>query len=266
MTARRNLLDQRQERLEARHAVVVGGAHGIGRSAARRLAAEGAAVSIADIDVEGAEAVAAEIVAAGAHAIALECDITAEADVRRLYEESARLVGPATVLVTAAGIGGTAPSHEMAIADWQRVLDLNLTGTFMCIRESLPAMRALQRGSIITIGSAASVAGGAGPGTSSYAASKGGVLALTRAIAAEYATEGIRANCLCPGPVATAMGSKDGQIYRGLAGPWLSGVKPPMDRRAEPEEIAAAIAFLASDDASYVTGTAFMVDGGFTSV
>lgn len=252
--------------LARKHAVVVGAGAGIGRATARRLARDGAHVTVADVDTGAAAAVAEEIRATGAVAIAVGCDVTSERDVSALVRHAVEAHGEIDVLVTSAGIGGTLPTHEMTLEAWNRVLSVNLTGTFLCVRDTLGSMLRNGGGSIVTIASVAAVVAGAGPGTVSYAASKGGVAALTRGIAVEYASAGVRANCVCPGPVATAMGSPTGEVTRGLEHTTMSGVRPPLGRRAEPEEITGTIAFLASDDASYITGATIMVDGGFTAV
>jgi NAD(P)-dependent dehydrogenase (short-subunit alcohol dehydrogenase family) len=247
-------------------AIVAGGGSGIGRCAALRLAASSTCITVADVDGARADAVAEQIRRAGGRAVAVRCDVRSEADVERMLEASIDAGGEVATLVTSAGIGGTLPTHEMSLARWREVIDVNLTGSFLCMRAALPSMLRRGAGAIVSIGSVAAVVAGAGPGTVSYAASKAGVLALTRGIAVEYATRGIRANCVLPGPVATAFGSPEGVVTRGLDHPTMSGVRPPVGRRAEPEEISGMIAFLASDEASFITGAAIAVDGGFTAV
>jgi NAD(P)-dependent dehydrogenase (short-subunit alcohol dehydrogenase family) len=254
-------------RLTRRHAVVVGGAQGIGRATVTRLANEGARVTVADLDRELASVAAEAIRRVGGRATAVKCDIEVPSDVEQLVNAAIADQGEIDILVTCAAIGGTGASHELELEDWQRILRVNLTGTFLCIRQVLPSMLRLGRGSIVTFGSVAAVAAGTGKGAVSYAAAKGAVLALTRAVAVEYATAGVRANCICPGPVATAFGSSSGKMAgTALTNRSPSGVRPLIERRANPAEVAGVVAFLASEDSSYTTGTTLMVDGGQTAI
>jgi NAD(P)-dependent dehydrogenase (short-subunit alcohol dehydrogenase family) len=254
-------------RLQSKHCMVIGGANGIGRASALRLAREAGHVTVADIDASAASVVSDEIAKLGLDALAVGCDVTDEGRMNAAVSAAIERFGPLDALVVCAGVGGFAPTHEMPLDEWERTITLNLTGTFLSIKAALPSMLEAGRGSIVTFGSVSAVVAGAGLGSSNYSASKGGVLALTRSIAFEYAGAGLRANCLCPGGTATAFGSDSGEVAVDLnTRPSASGVRPPLERRASPEEIAGAVAFLVSEDSSYMTGAVLMVDGGYTAI
>ena len=259
------------DKLTGRCAIVTGGASGIGRACAIRLAREGAGIVIGDIRDEQAEETADLVRAAGGKAIAVHCDIGDEEQVGAMTAKAVETYGRLDVLVANAGISTRAPLHELPPADWDRVLRVNLTGTFPCSRAPVRQMLAQGHGgSIVTIGSVQSVVI-SGSGAASYKASKGGILMLTRCIAAEYGDHGIRANCVCPGGVETDM-----QAHMHAESPtWVSQTThqartyqfdPPIRRFADPMEIANVVAFLASDEASFMTGAAVMADGGLTAV
>ena len=258
-------------KLQGRSAVVTGGGSGIGRACAIRLAQEGARVTIGDVRDEAAAETVALIQAAGGEAIAIHCDIGDEAQVEAMAAKAVSVYGRLDVLVANAGISTRAPLHELELADWERVLRVNLTGTFLCARAAVRQMLAQgEGGSIVTIGSVQSVVI-SGSGAASYKASKGGILMLTKSIAAEYADDGIRANCVLPGWIDTDM-----QAHMAEESPlWVSHasyqartfpVEAPIRRPADPMEVANVVAFLACDEASFMTGAAVPVDGGYLAI
>jgi len=258
-------------RLDGKAAIVTGGGSGIGRACALRLAEEGARVTVADIRAALADETAQMVVAAGGQAQPVRCDIGREKDVDIMTAAAVEKWGGLDVLVACAGTATRGGIHELTLADWERVIRVNLTGTFLCARAALRHMIAHGGGNVITIGSVSAVVIGPGGSAASYKASKGGILQLTRAIATEYAHLGVRANCVCPGGVTTSLSKHN----REDSVNWTTVVKDPprqykydlpMSRPADPKEIASVVAFLASDDSSYVTGSAVMVDGGYTTV
>ena len=244
------------DRLDGRVVVVTGGGGGIGRASVRRLAAEGARVVVADVDAEAGKAVAAEV-----DGLFIPVDVTDEEQVEELYRAAAAAFGTVDVAFNNAGI--SPPDDDSLLVTgldaWRRVQDVNLTSVFLCCKHAIPYMQRQGKGSIINTASFVAVMGAA-TSQISYTASKGGVLALSRELGVQFAREGIRVNALCPGPVNT-------QLLRELFAkdPERAArrlVHIPMGRFAEPEEIAAAVAFLASDDSSFVTASTFLVDGG----
>jgi NAD(P)-dependent dehydrogenase (short-subunit alcohol dehydrogenase family) len=245
-------------RLQDRVAVITGAGSGIGLASARRLAAEGATVVAADIDEAAGKAAAEQT---GGTFIAV--DVTSEDEVQRLYETVAGRHGRVDVAFNNAGI---APPEDDSILStgieaWRRVQEVNLTSVYLCCKHVIPHMRRQGRGSIINTASFVAVLGAA-TSQISYTASKGGVLAMSRELGVQFAREGIRVNALCPGPVNTPLlrelfATDPERAARRL-------VHIPVGRFAEPEEIAAAVAFLASDDSSFITASQFLVDGGIS--
>jgi NAD(P)-dependent dehydrogenase (short-subunit alcohol dehydrogenase family) len=245
-------------RLTGRTAVVTGAGSGIGLASARRLAAEGAHVVCADVDGERGKAAAEET-----GGLYVETDVTDSGQVEALFRTAYETYGSVDIAFNNAGI--SPPDDDSILTTgidaWERVQQVNLTSVYLCCKHVIPYMQRQGRGSIINTASFVAVLGAA-TSQISYTASKGGVLAMSRELGVQFAREGIRVNALCPGPVNTPLlkelFAKDPErAQRRL-------VHVPPGRFAEPEEIAAAVAFLASDDASFVNATDFMVDGGIS--
>jgi NAD(P)-dependent dehydrogenase (short-subunit alcohol dehydrogenase family) len=245
-------------RLAGRVAVVTGAGSGIGLATARRFAAEGATVICVDIDPSAGKAAADQV--AGEF---VACDVSDEAQVRALFDGVAARHGRVDVAFNNAGI--SPPDDDSILVTeldaWDRVIRTNTTSVYLCCKHAIPHMRRQRRGSIINTASFVALMGAA-TSQIAYTASKGGVLAMTRELGVQFARDGIRVNALCPGPVATPLLMKLFAEDPERAARRL--VHVPVGRFAEPAEIAAAVAFLASDDASFVTATQFVVDGGIT--
>jgi 2-hydroxycyclohexanecarboxyl-CoA dehydrogenase len=243
-------------RLEGRKALVTGGAGGIGAAIAARLAAEGAEVWVGDVDAEGAERVAGEV---NGHALAL--DVTDLDAAKAAIEET----GALDVLVNNAGTDEFGFFTYTTPEQWQRLIEINLIGVFNCTHATLPAMQEAGYGRIVSISSEAGRVGS--KGSAVYSATKGAVVAFMKAIARENARYGITANSIAPGPIETPllMGAKEfGEIGEKVIETMKEGTQ--MKRLGRPDEVAAAVAFLASDDATYVTGETLGVSGGLGMV
>jgi NAD(P)-dependent dehydrogenase (short-subunit alcohol dehydrogenase family) len=258
-------------RHQGRSFIITGAGSGIGEASARRLAEEGAAITLADVRIELAQAVAASILAAGGRAQAVVCDVAREEDVAAMVAAHVTAFGPPDGLYANAGTAGRGWIHELPLQEWERIISINLTGPFLCAKHVLPHFLERGGGVFLSTGSIASLVIGGGGSAASYAASKGGILQLTRQVAVDYGDRGIRAVCICPGAVETNIG-RHGQEERlrlsvSNAPPLpRSRFRTPLPRAAAPAEIAAAASFLFSDDAAFITGCAFMVDGGLTAI
>jgi NAD(P)-dependent dehydrogenase (short-subunit alcohol dehydrogenase family) len=256
------------QRQAEKTALVTGAGGGIGRSTALRLAKEGSDVVVLDVRADAAEKVAAEVAEAGGQSLGLRCDVGDESSVEAAVSAAVQRFGRLNTIVACAGIALDGATDALSLAEWELVLRINLTGTFLILKHTLPHLVAAGGGSIVTVGSVASLV--AAGRASSYDASKGGVLQLTRAVAVEYADRNVRANCLCPGVTATDLGRNSQAVGRSGAGGEPASrplrVDVPISRRADPAEMAGVIAFLCSDDASFVTGAAIAADGGYTAV
>ncbi|MFC0624107.1 SDR family NAD(P)-dependent oxidoreductase [Kribbella deserti] len=233
-------------------AFVSGAAHGIGRAAAERLAAEGAMVAVADIDTE-----AAADVARGLGAAAFRCDVTDRASVDSAVAEAVDRFGRLDVLVNAAGnnLGGNAGA-ELSDEQWGRQYDFTFTGAVRCIRAALPHLVAAPDGAVVLIGS---ISGMVALGTDPYAAAKAGLSNLVRNLGATHGPQGVRFNVVAPGTVATRAFAGKEQLLEDLKAIY------PLGRVGRPEDVAAAVAFLASSDASWITGVTLPVEGGLTT-
>jgi 3-oxoacyl-[acyl-carrier protein] reductase len=240
--------------LDERTAIVTGAARGIGRGIALALAREGAAVAVADLDGAGADAVVAELRAENARGLSLQVDVSSEADTSRMAQETLHEFGRIDVLVNNAGVAGAGMLAELDLAEWNRVLAVDLTGVFLCSRAVLPAMIAQGGGRIINIGSQLGLRGA--PGLAHYCAAKAGVHGLTKALAREVAEHGILVNAIAPGPIDT-------DILADVAEETMAGIlaEIPLGRVGAVEEIAPVAVLLASAG-SYFTGSVLNVSGG----
>jgi 3-oxoacyl-[acyl-carrier protein] reductase len=269
-------------RLQDRVALVTGGGSGIGRAIARRFADEGARVVVNDIKKDAAEQVAGEV--AGGQGLAIQADVSDSAQVRAMFEEVARVMGGLDILVNNAGIGSTGAGDAQRVREktdtrimeivsgqgvqthldvtqhmtdeaWHRMIGVHLNGTFFCTREALRLMSPRNRGAIVNLSSVAALTGL--DSVPHYSAAKGGILAFTRAVARDVGSRGIRVNAICPGYIDTPMTAPMSELVRKAV-----LARTPLGRWGLPEEIAATAVFLASDDASFVTGQWISPNGG----
>jgi meso-butanediol dehydrogenase / (S,S)-butanediol dehydrogenase / diacetyl reductase len=240
-------------RLEGKCALVTGASTGIGRAVALRFAREGARV----LGVARGAAVEALTADSDGRIETLRCDVADPAQVAAMAQECRRRFGRLDVLCNNAGIGGrtNVRIHELDVDDWDRVLGTNLRGTFLVMKHTLPLMLESGGGSIVNMASIGSFR--ASPGSSAYITSKGGQLMLTRTAALEYIKDGIRVNAVCPGVTRTEILANVPEEYQQML-----TARVPMGRMGTPEEVAALTLFLASDEASYITGAAYIIDGG----
>ncbi len=248
-------------RFEAKTAIVTGAGSGIGRATAIRLAVEGASVACLDVVADNLDETVEALATLGAKAVAYRCDVTDESQVNETVTEVASALGRPEVLCNVAGIGTFAHTAELPLATWDRILAVNLTGTFLMTRAALAYMLEPPGGSIVNIASTSGIMGAAY--SAAYSASKGGVIMLTKALAIEYAGRGVRVNAVAPGGVDTPLiGSF--QLPEGGDRKHIYRITSRMGF-CTPDQVAAAIAFLASEESAYTTGAVLAVDGGITA-
>jgi meso-butanediol dehydrogenase/(S,S)-butanediol dehydrogenase/diacetyl reductase len=244
-------------RFADRVAIVTGAGSGIGREIARRLAAEGARVVVADRVADRAEEVAREIAAGGGQAIATRTDVSAASEVAAMARAAREAFGPVDVLVNNAAIARGDDLLQIDEATWDEELAVDLKGAYLCAREALPAMIERRRGAIVNV---ATVNALSALGNDAYSAAKAGLVSLTRSLAVRYGRHGVRANAVAPGTIRTPVWrerlEKDPLVFEKLA-EWY-----PLGRVGEPEDVANAVLFLASDEAAWITGVVLRVDGG----
>ncbi|HZY48466.1 MAG TPA: glucose 1-dehydrogenase [Devosia sp.] len=240
-------------------AIVTGSGQGIGRAIARQLASEGAAVAVVEVnDALGRETVQ-QLGALGARAHFVHADITDFGQVQRAFEEIGTALGPVTLLVNNAAFSDAGSLATISLDSWHREIEVNLNGTYHCVRAIVPALTARGGGSIVNIASVNALRYFGNP---SYSAAKAGIISLTQSVATEYGPAGIRCNAICPGSVRTdnptwvTRQQKDPDVFKKLAR-WY-----PLGRVAEPEDVAMAVAFLGSSEAAYISGAVLPVDGG----
>jgi 3-oxoacyl-[acyl-carrier protein] reductase len=246
-------------RLAGRTAIVTGAAGGIGMATCRLFVREGAAVVCADADGEGAKKLADALTSEGAQAIACTVDIRERAQIEAMAQAAATAFGRVHVLINNAGIGAQKHFLETPIEMWKQMLDVNLTGTFLCSQVVATAMARDGGGRIVNVSSHAGLV--APSGRAAYAAAKGGIIAMTRVMALDLSEQRIAVNCVAPGPVdMPRLAGVHGEERRKA---WHDAI--PLRRYGQPEELANAILFLASEEASYINGQTIAVDGGFTT-
>jgi NAD(P)-dependent dehydrogenase (short-subunit alcohol dehydrogenase family) len=254
------------KRLNGRVCIVTGGSHGIGKATCLRLAEEGASVAIADVADEDGQRVREEIEARGGIAGYWHLDVTDEAAVEAVFDEVADRLGGVDVLVNNAGIAGAdKPTDEVTSAEWRKVMDVNVNGVFYCTRAAIPHMRKAGSGSVVNLSSIYGIVGA--PDIPPYHASKGAVREMSKTDAVLYAKEGIRVNSVHPGfiwtPLVESLAEESGDGVDAFRH-HLDSLHP-VGHVGEPDDIAAGVAYLASDDAKFVTGSELVIDGGYTA-
>jgi NAD(P)-dependent dehydrogenase (short-subunit alcohol dehydrogenase family) len=247
--------------LDGKIVLVTGGASGIGRAVARIFSSAGAAVAVADVDEAGGEDLIAEIRSQGGDMRFFPSDVTQPVQCERTVDATRKALGGLHILVNAAGVIHRATVVETEEAAWDRTLDVNLKGTFLMCKYTVPLLAQGGGGSIINVSSGWGLVGG--HSAAAYCASKGGVILLTKAMALDHASQNVRVNCVCPGDTDTPMIREEArQMGQSIDAFLRDAADRPLGRLGKPEEVARAVLFLASDSASFITGTTLVVDGG----
>lgn len=247
-------------KLNQKVAIITGAASGIGASTAKLFAVNGAKVVIADIRKDAALDVANQIQSSGGDAYSIEVDVSNETQVKEMVQETVERFGALHILFNNAGIASAGSVESLSLVDWNRVLAVNLTGTFLCSKYSIPAIKNSGGGAIVTMSSSAGIA--AEKNIAAYSASKGGIIMLSRQMALDYARDGIRINCVCPGWIDTPFNDpfiESPEIHQTTIDTLV-----PLGRQGVPDDVANAVLYLVSDDSRYVTGTVLTIDGGLT--
>ncbi|MFZ0370629.1 MAG: glucose 1-dehydrogenase [Halobacillus sp.] len=245
-------------KLKGKVAVVTGGSSGIGEAAVKDFCEQGAKVVIADLNEQGSE-LSSQLNDQGYETVFQKTDVTSEEDIKNMVQTAVDTFGSLDILFANAGIGDATPAHELSYEEWKKLMDVNMNGVFLSNKYAITQMLEQENGGAIV--NNASILGHVGQNSvTSYAAAKGGVVNLTRTLGVTYAKNNIRVNAVCPGYVETAiLENADEEMRQGLAG------AHPIGRLGRPEEIAKAVSFLASDDASFMVGANMLVDGGYTA-
>ncbi|HYL59611.1 MAG TPA: SDR family oxidoreductase [Candidatus Acidoferrales bacterium] len=250
------------DRLKGKVAIITGAASGIGRATAIKFAGEGAAVVVADLNTDGGEASVRDCKENGGRAIFQKTNVSAEAEIKALVARAVKEFGRLDIIYNNAGIGGAiGPLEQISVEDWDRSQAVLLRGVFLGIKHSVPEMRKIGGGSIISTASVAGIRGFAG--LHAYCAAKAGVVNLTRSAALEFAKDKIRVNCICPGGINTPILHRNQPGMKEAMEKFMADGQP-IPRAGHPEDIAGMALYLASDDAEFVTGQAMIVDGGLT--
>ncbi|MDO8211146.1 SDR family NAD(P)-dependent oxidoreductase [Conexibacter sp. CPCC 206217] len=251
-------------RLDGKVVLVSGAARGMGEADARVCAREGAAVVLGDVLLAEGEAVAASIVADGGRAAFVQLDVSSAEDWKRAVAVAVDEFGGLDGLVNNAGICPTENIEQTTLESWQRVLAVNQTGTFLGMQTALPALRAAGSGSIVNVSSVMSFCGGQGGIAAAYAATKGAIQAMSKGAAMEFGRDAIRVNSIHPGTIDTPMAAAAGGPVDGDARRAFQAMSP-LNREGTPEEVAATVLFLLSDESAFITGSEVVVDGGFST-
>lgn len=247
--------------LDGKIAIITGAAQGIGKATAERFAREGAHVSLSDLKDEAGQAAADHIAASGGKALYTHCDVSSEADVDTMIQRTVEHFGTVDILVNNAAFAIYKLLHEYEQSEWDQVVAVNLRSLYLTSRRCIPIMTERRSGSIIHIASAHARI--TAPGNAPYVATKGAVVALTRAMALECAPYGVRVNCILPGAIATPMLLENWGDVPAEQHPLVPRI--PLGRVGQPDEIARVVQFLASDESSYMTGSDVLVDGGISA-